>query len=256
MVAAIIAMSRPLIAGQDDDVKKRIAALEAVQQAILKELQEIRAMLLARPIAQPAATPTTGGVVPTVQAAPNIDLETTDAPSLGPVSAKITIVEFSDFQCPFCGRYSRDTFPQVERDYVSAGKIRYVFRHYPLERIHPRALKAAEAGECAHQQGKFWEMHTRLFANQQALAESDLVKSAEALGLNSAAFQQCLAGRTTERIRHDQADGSRAGISGTPMFFLGTTMTDGKVHVLRKLSGAKPYAAFKAAIDEMLASAP
>jgi protein-disulfide isomerase len=144
----------------------------------------------------------------------------------------------------------------VEHDYVDTGKIRYVFRHLPLERLHPLALRAAEAGDCAHQQGRFWPMHSRLFGNQMGLGEADLTRSADALGLDMSLFQRCMVAQSAspDRVRQDQAEGLRAGISGTPTFFIGTMTSAGKVHVLKRMVGAQPYAAFKTALDGLLSS--
>ena len=250
-------------AGQPTDLEKRIAALEAGQKAILKELQEIKALLQARPqppqpgpippAAAPGALPT-NVPPPNPAAPPSFDLDLAGAPMKGRADAKLVVLEFSDFQCPFCARYTRETLQQIERDYIDTGKAKYVFRNFPLERLHPLALRAAEAAECAHNQGKFWEMHARLFADQQALAEPDLTKTAEAVGLNMGSFTQCLASQAIlpTRIRQDQSEGSRAGITGTPTFFLGTVTKEGKLHPLRRLVGAQPYASFKTVIDSLL----
>lgn len=173
---------------------------------------------------------------------------------IGRADAKLTIVEFSDFECPFCGRFTRDTFPQLKAEYIDTGKVKYAFRNFPLARMHPRAMKAAEAGECAHLQGKFWPLHDRLFANQQALAESDLVAHAQALGVDMARFKPCLAGETVAKIRQDLDEGARGGITGTPGFFIGTTGPDGNLKVLHRIVGAQPYANFKAALDAALTS--
>jgi protein-disulfide isomerase len=248
--------------GSDKELQARIAALEAGQKAILKELQEIKVLLQARP-AVPTPMPAPAAAAPQPSPAsnptapPNFDLDIAGAATRGRPDAKLVVIEFSDFQCPFCGRYTRETLPQVERDYVDTGKIRYVFRHFPLERLHPLALRAAEAGDCANQQGKFWPMHTRLFGNQQALAEADLSRAAEVLGLNMPAFQQCMKTQSTSpvRVRQDQTEGSRAAITGTPTFFIGTLTPAGKVHVLKRLVGAQPYTSFKTALDALL-SAP
>jgi protein-disulfide isomerase len=144
--------------------------------------------------------------------------------------------------------------PQIERDYIKTGKLKYVFRDFPLESIHKDAFKAAEAAECAGEQGKFWEMHTRLFENQRAL--SDLSPHAKAIGIDTAKFQQCLeSGKSAAKIRKDLADGQKAGVTGTPSFFLGVTQrNDPKVKVLRTLKGAQPYTSFKDAIDGLLSS--
>ena len=165
-------------------------------------------------------------------------------------------VEFSDFQCPFCQRHWQQTYGQLDRDYIATGKVRYVFRHFPLERIHPQALKAGEAAECAAAQGKFWEMHDRLFLNQQALMPADLVKHAEALGLDETQFTSCLDGQMTARVRADLAMGAQAGVTATPNFFVGVTIPGGKIKVLQKLSGALPFATFKSTFDGLLASLP
>ena len=256
ILAAAALLPGAAAAGQQS-TEARLAAVEAAQQAILKELQEIKALLMARP--PTPARPPAAAVAPAAAppAIPPFDLSVAASPAKGRSDAPLVIVEFSDFECPFCGRYSRDTFAQVERDYVDTGKVRYVFRHFPLERIHPQALGASKAAECAFAQGKFWELHARLFANQRALKPADLTASAQAVGVNIDAFQACMAtAGTPARIRLDLDEGGRAGISGTPTFFLGTMTRDGKVKVARRLVGAQPFSAFKTVIDAMLAAPP
>ena len=186
-------------------------------------------------------------------ATPNFDLELAGAASKGRADAPLVILEFSDFECPFCGRYSRGVYHQIQKEYVDTGKVRYVFRHTPIERIHKQAMKAAEAAQCALAQGKFWEMHDRLFANQKELAPPNLIAYAQVLGLNMPAFQQCLGGQTAARVRQDLAEGLKAGITGTPAFFIGTVTKEGKLKVLQKLIGAKPYPTFKATLDTLIA---
>jgi protein-disulfide isomerase len=240
----LLALATSPLSAQDAETRQRLEALEATQRAILQQLQEIKALVQAKP-AQPAPA----------AAAPraNVDLAIEGAPTRGRADAAVTIVEFSDFECPFCGRFTRETRAQLERDYVDTGKVRMVFRHFPLANIHPHAMKAAQGAECARQQDKFWEMHAKLFANQQALTDTDLQAYARQAGLNDAAFQQCLAGGVPDRIRGDQAEGTRAGITGTPTFFLGRMTKDGKLHVLDRIVGAAPYATFKVRIDALLA---
>ncbi|MDA2916915.1 DsbA family protein [Nitrospinae bacterium AH_259_B05_G02_I21] len=146
--------------------------------------------------------------------------------------------------------------PQIERDYIETGKVKYVARDFPIERIHKDAFKAAEAANCAGEQGKYWEMHSRLFANRTALALKDLSGYAKALGLDMARFQQCLdSGKQAKEIRKDIADARKAGVRGTPTFFLGLT-EPGKptVKSLRVIRGARPYSSFKEAIDSLLSS--
>ena len=132
-------------------------------------------------------------------------------------------------------------------------KIRIVFKDFPLPN-HAMAAKAAEAAHCAGDQGKYWEMHDRLFANQKALMPADLLTHAQALGLDQESFTKCLAGQMTARVRADLAMGAQAGVGSTPNFFVGVPQPGGKIKVLRKLNGAVPFASFKSTIDGLLAT--
>jgi protein-disulfide isomerase len=171
-----------------------------------------------------------------------VDLSAED-PAVGNPSAPVTIVEFSDFQCPFCQRLA-PTIKQVQKTY--GDKVRVVWKDFPLTQIHPQAFKAGEAAHCAGDQGKFWEFHDRLFANQDALQPSDLRKHASELGLNPTTFAACLdSSKHGERVRNGVALGSRLGVNSTP-----TTYINGRL-----LAGAQPYEAFAAVIDEELARA-
>jgi protein-disulfide isomerase len=146
--------------------------------------------------------------------------------------------------------------PQLDAEYIKPGKIRYAVRDFPLEAIHPHAFKAAEATHCAAEQGRYWEMHDRLFANQRALAPEDLPGHAQAVGIDGAKFQACLqSGRHAARIRRDLAEGLKAGARGTPNFFLAVQEPNGPgIRVLKVLRGALPFGHFKATIDEALAA--
>jgi protein-disulfide isomerase len=146
--------------------------------------------------------------------------------------------------------------PQIEKEYIQTGKVRYVQRDFPIESIHKDAFKAAEAARCAGDQGKYWEMHDRLFANQQALGLKDLPQHAEALGLDASRFQQCVeSGKYASAVRKDLADGQAAGVTGTPTFFLGLSDPNSStVKVLRTLIGAQSYGTFKEAIDSLPSS--
>jgi len=174
---------------------------------------------------------------------PRIKVATEGEPAKGPANAPVTIVEFSDFQCPFCGRVE-PTIAQIEQKYGS--QVRFVFRQFPLTSIHPMAQKAAEASLCANEQGKFWEMHDAMFADQQKLEVPDLKAKAGKLGLDQAKFDQCLdTGKYVQKIKDDTKAGAVAGVNGTPAFFING----------RSLSGAQPYDALAQAIDEELAKA-
>lgn len=174
---------------------------------------------------------------------PRAPVEEAGAPALGPAAAPVTIVEFSDFQCPYCGRVA----PTLKRLLEShPGQLRLVFRDYPLP-IHPHAAKAAEAAACAREQGRFWEMHDRLFANQQALLPAELKRHAAELGLDAAGFAECLdSGRMASVWQKGLQDGARYGVSSTPAFFVNG----------RPLVGAQPYEAFADVVEEELQRAP
>ena len=167
----------------------------------------------------------------------------------------LAIIEFSDFQCPFCGRYARSTYAQIERDFVNTGKVEYGFRNFPLEEIHPLAFDAAGAATCANEQGKFWLMRDRLFAHQANLTKSDLVEHARAIGLNPKRFATCLRGSAAQQIKADQMEAARLDIKSTPTFLIGEIQPDGKsIRLARRILGAQPYETFKAELDKMLAA--
>lgn len=173
-----------------------------------------------------------------------VDVAVGSYPVLGKKDAKVTIVEFSDLQCPFCERFDKDTFPQLKSAYIDTGKVRFAYRHFPLP-IHPQAPKAAEAVACANSQGKAWELINAIFSDQGNIQVADLKKKASSLGLRSSAFDRCLdSGEKKAEVDRDQADGSTAGVTGTPTFFING----------RPLVGAQPFSQFQAAIDRELAS--
>lgn len=178
------------------------------------------------------------------------------APFYGKADAKVTIVEFSDYQCPFCARYSHDTFPQIERDYIQTGRVKYVFQDYPIEAAHPQAFKAHEAVHCAAEHGKRREMHDKVFSNQRALSISDLSAHAQAIGVDKGWFDKCLASAShSARVRGAINAGHAVGVRGTPTFFVGLTEPNSaKLKAMRRIVGAQPYNAFKAAIDELLSA--
>lgn len=175
-----------------------------------------------------------------------------DDPVLGQADAPVTLIEFTDYQCPFCSRHFTQTYGQIKKEYIDTGKVKYVVRDYPLG-FHPHAQKTSEATECADKQGKFWEMHDKLFQTQATWSPlADVIPTlkqyAKDLGLNSTQFDSCLdSGEMASEVTADQADGSAAGISGTPGFWV--LGPGGKS---QNISGAVPYATFKQAIDSML----
>ena len=170
-----------------------------------------------------------------------VDLEIEGHPFQGPRDAPITMVEFSDFECPFC-RQSFPVFQQIKAEYGE--QIRFVYRQFPLNDIHPRAQKAAEASLCAEEQGAFWVMHDALFEEPVELEMASLREKAAELGLDTARFNACLeSAEYGQRVRDDIRSGFRAGVTGTPMVFING----------RPLSGAQGFEAYAEIIDEELA---
>jgi protein-disulfide isomerase len=219
------------------DLRKDIEELKASQKEIQKNVQIVKDILMGKP-------------------APleNVFITTDGEPAVGEKTAKVTMVEFSDYQCPFCGRYFSQTLPQVMDEYVKTGKIRYVFRDFPLESIHPFAEKAGEAAHCAGEQGKYWEMHDRLYKNQQQLDPKELAGHATVLDLDVAKFQKCLdSGEFTKVVKKNEEDGQKLGLKGTPGFYVGISdAKDGQMHAVKFLNGALPFSAFKEALDNLL----
>jgi len=184
-----------------------------------------------------------------------IQVSIDDDPFKGNADAPVTIIEFSDFQCPFCLRFYEQTLPAIMENYVDTGKVKFVYRDLPLDSIHPNARPVHIAAECADEQGKFWEYHDILFDKQvewQRLSSSDLQSTltqyGSDLGLESASFEACLESDViADEVNKDSLDAARYGATGTPAFFIGNEK-DGFI----KLSGAQPYPVFQAAIDAHL----
>jgi len=175
--------------------------------------------------------------------AERVEVDIGNAPVLGDKNAPVTIVEFSDYQCPYCERHFTQTYPQLKANYVDTGKAKIVFMDFPLS-FHPEAQKAAEAARCAGEQGKYWEMHDKLFENQATLSPENEKKWARELGIDGAKFDTCLnSGKYTKAVQDDLNYGASLGIQGTPGFFVNGIL----------VNGAQPFSAFKAVIDAELA---
>jgi protein-disulfide isomerase len=193
-------------------------------------------------VAAAPATPVPGAAATTPAAPPtNVKVDVEGRPSRGPKDAKVTMVEFTDYQCPFCKRYFDETYEDLLKTYD--GKIRYVVRNFPITSSHPQAAKAAEAAECAHDQDKFWEYHDRLFAQQERLDVESLKRLASDLGLDRGAFDTCLdGGEKTKLVEKDLEEGRRYGVRGTPTFFINGDF----------VAGAKPLIEFRSLIEPKL----
>ncbi len=172
-----------------------------------------------------------------------IDVSIDDDSILGDENAPVTIIEFSDYECPFCARFYLNTFPQLKREYIDTGKVKLVYRDFPLS-FHQNAQKAAEAAECAGEQDKYYEMHDKIFENQQAITATNLKEYAKEIGLNTNEFNECLdSGEMANEVQKDFQDGQSIGIRGTPTFFI-----NGKL-----LRGAQPFEEFQKIIEKELA---
>lgn len=172
------------------------------------------------------------------------------APARGPADQVVTLVEFSDYECPFCIRHFTQTMPQIEEQLIRTGRIRYVFRDFPIDQLHPAAIGAHEAAHCAAEQGKFWEMHTRMFSAPGTHTESALEARAVEAGLAAGPFRECLASdRTIADIHKTVQLAIDLGANGTPAFFVGLRdPSTENVKLISTVSGAQPFAAFEKAV--------
>ena len=193
---------------------------------------------------------------PTQPSAPQIFMVSLDDdPFKGNPNAPVTVVEYSDFQCPFCSRFFQQTLPLIEENYIDTGKIKFVYKDLPLDSLHPNARAAHIAAECADEQGKFWEYHDVLFEKQPQwsnLASSELQNTftqfATEMGLQAASFESCMQSpNIADEVNKDTLEAASFGATGTPTFFIGNEK-DGFI----KLVGAQPYAAFQRVIDNQL----
>lgn len=212
--------------------------------AILKELREIK-QLLARQ--QQRQAPTAPSVPPKLE---NLTVKGGAIYVLGKSDAPLTLVEFTDYQCPFCARFETTTFPEIKKNYIDTGKVRLILRDLPLD-FHPFALKAAQSVHCAGDQGKFWEMKELVFKNQNKIDVDSLAGYAKDLSLNGDTFKSCMAeGKHLKEIGDEATYAQSLGITGTPTFILGKAVGDSVEG--RKIVGALPLDVFEGAINEML----
>jgi len=180
---------------------------------------------------------------------PSEPLSIEQASITGSADAEIVMVVYSDFQCPFCGRFTREVLPEIQRRYVDTGQVALAFRHMPLP-IHPEALQAAVSAECAGDQGQFWPMHDLLFAQQGQLDQESLGVLSHTLELDQSRFDRCLQDQAVrERIQASVDEARQMGIAGTPAFFFGRRLSDGRVKVVEAVAGALPIEEFIRELD-------
>ena len=216
------------------------------QQAneILAELRKIRQLL--EKTTAPSPTPAVSAVPEKVSVAIR------DSNVLGRDDAPLTMIEFADFQCPFCRRFHTETFEEIKKNFIDAGKIRYVSRDLPLP-MHDHAPQAASAARCAGEQNHFWELRHLMILNQEKLGRDDLLGYARQLALEGPAFTACIDSRRYDAaIEQDAADAAEVGVIGTPTFIIGRTSQKGRFEGI-KIVGIQPYAAFEERLGELLA---
>lgn len=184
-------------------------------------------------------------------------LDVTGAPVKGSPDAIVTLIEFADYECPFCIRHFTETMPRIDAAYVATGKVQYIFRDFPIDSLHPGAIRAHEAAHCASEQGRFWDLHGRLFSAPGSHTDAALDARATEAGLDLPAFRACLAsGRTTAAIRQSVDAVVKLGANGTPVFFIGLRdRGTNEVRVVQAVAGAQPYDAFAKILDAVVASA-
>jgi len=218
-----------------DEIKEIISEIEAKAPA---------------PVPLPAQVPTQPSTLIEI-----FQVSLDDDPVKGDPDAPITIIEFSDFQCPFCSRFFTQTLPAIQENYIDTGIVKLVYRDFPIDSLHPNARPAHIAAECADEQGKFWEYHDVLFENQgqwNRLSSSDLNSQlnqyATSMGLNSESFDSCLSSQSmADEVNADYLQASQYGATGTPTFFIGNEKNG-----FIKLVGAQPFTAFQSAIEYQL----
>jgi protein-disulfide isomerase len=246
-LVALFSLSPPV---QDDQtaLKREIDGLKAQQEAIIRDLDTIKAVLqeLLRERAQAALL--------------NAAIPIAGEPTKGSPTAKVTLVEVSDYQCPFCRRHTLTTQPQIDANYINNGKVRYVFIDYPIAQLHPEAYRAHEAANCAGDQGKYWEMHAALFATppprDPAQVVTQLVSNAQSIGVNATTFKSCLdGGKYSKPVKENISRMADLGVDSTPTFLVGLTPAPGQpMKVLKVVKGAVPYSEFERVLDGLLTS--
>ncbi|WNC73442.1 thioredoxin domain-containing protein [Thalassotalea psychrophila] len=224
-----------------DELKAEIAKLNSQVELIQKQVNDIHEIAVASQ--KPKSRKLPNQV--------NFDADGT-LPSLGDDTADIAIIEFSDFQCPYCKRYLDQTFPLLSKNYIEQGKVKYLIRDFPLS-FHPKAQGAAIAGICAQQQGSYWPFRDNLFNNMNKLEDSYYLQLSQELQLDKPLFEQCLSETThLAKIQTDVALGKSLGVTGTPAFIVGKVENNVLVEP-QLIIGAQSYRSFSIILNELAA---
>jgi protein-disulfide isomerase len=240
-VLAVLLALGPLRAHSESPSSQQESTIQQQNREILDELRAIRQLLERMAPAQPQPkTPQP------------VSISNLEGFTLGRKDAPVTMIEFSDLQCPFCREYALNTFDLIKKNWIDTGKLRYIARDLPLE-IHGEALYAARAARCSGDQGRFWEMRTTLMQNAQRLSQPYVTRTAVELKLDPRLFARCMERKTfNAEIQSDLAEAERLGISGTPAFVLGKVANNVLDGVL--MLGAQPYTAFDSRLEQLLQS--
>jgi len=183
---------------------------------------------------------------------PTTPVDVSSGVALGSASARVTLIEYSDFKCPFCRTFANDMWPSLRRKYVDAGRVRFIFRNLPLDSLHPFARTAANTATCAAVQNQFWPLHDLMFAKQAQLDADELAEIVKAVGIDGSKMSKCVAADASGRVQAEEESGRSLGVTGTPTFFVGLVQQDGRVLLKQRLAGAQPIAQFEAALDRWL----
>lgn len=193
-----------------------------------------------------------GGRPPPVQDLDKILIDTEADPVMGDEDAKLVMIEFSDYQCPFCKRHTTTVWPEIKKQYVDTGKMKFVFHDFPLSRIHKEAALAAQAASCAGDQDRYWDMHDRLFEHPKAI--KPVAGHAEAIGLEMESFNDCISSeKYAAEVEADTEQALELGVRSTPTFIFAVTGDNGEILGTRLVRGAQPFEKFKEEIDKLLA---
>jgi protein-disulfide isomerase len=244
-VRAAVLLSSMLLAACSSPAaqsQQEVEALRKEVESLKKDIAEIRDFLKA----------VTGGKF----GAPRLEdqsVDLTNAPAKGQPEAPITLVEVSDYHCPFCRKHFVETQPRIDAEYVRAGKVRHVFIHLPIDQLHPEAYRSHEGAACAAEQGKFWELHAKLF-EKPVRSSDDIVAHAQAAGLDAGALRTCIeSGKHRAMVRDNVSRMQAIGVDSTPLFLIGKTPPPGKpMEIDAVVRGAYPFEQFKTTFDGLL----
>ena len=256
IVVTIISMnmSMPAIASSTKDevieLQKEVQVLKEGLDLVINDLAEIKQLLGSGARAAPKLPR-----IPKPKPFEPRNVMITGASIMGDANAKVTLIEYSDYQCLYCARHFRQTMPKIIQHYIDEGKVKFVMREFPIPSLNPRADAASQAALCAGSQGKYWEMHDILFNNQRKMSDNALRGYASEIGLDAGKFNNCFEqNEYAEQIGKDVAEGKEMKVRGTPSFVLGLTdaADPNKIKVTKFMYGARNYDSFAKKIDELL----